>query len=140
MTTSPYKCCNDSCRIFHDDFSRTGEAGIGCQWNIVSGSWEIDNQELQESNGSGVAVTVATHPEDDPTCLAFAQFEDIQAGNDYMVLVNYADTGNYLYGRYYWDGGDTAVVSVGEVSGGVASEWDSVELTPYSEGNSTRLQ
>lgn len=132
MGTSPYLACPCSCSILSDDFDRTQ---LGCSWNVMSGNWVLDDDELHETTGDGIVLADAVHPADDPTSVVFARFEDIQGGNDYMVLIDCIDDENYLYGRYSWDGGDKAIVSVGEVTGGTLTVWDSLEITPYSEGD-----
>lgn len=106
--------------IAEDDFNRADNTALGAKWVEVTGDSEIVDQQL-EMPASGIIRTVSSHPVNSPTGHVRVDLEDIVAGDDFMALINYnPTTGNYLYGRYYWDGGLTVDISVGDQSG----EWD----------------
>jgi hypothetical protein len=59
----PRFCCCASCRLGEDDFNRADASPPTGNWYVVSGEWEILDNEL---TGSGVLATTICHPSSYP--------------------------------------------------------------------------
>jgi hypothetical protein len=119
------RCCCLGCEIVVDDFDRADNTNLGGNWTELTGAWEIKDNRIQETTGSGKAITTASNPYNVQESHASVNLIDIKAGTIYRLLINYNTPTDYLWGEYTWDGGATADLSVGS---GVGAAWETVQV------------
>lgn len=128
-------CGLPTCVYAEDDFDRDDSDDLGCQWEEVSGDWEILGESLQ-ANATGLVASTATHPEGRQEMSMTGTVVLPTDGDTVRVIVSYDDDQNYL-AMEITAGADCGSIALYSVVAGVETLVSSVvsvaALNPNSE-------
>jgi hypothetical protein len=99
-------CCDVDCEITSDNFNRADANPPTGDWHVVSGEWEIDNNQLEMITEGPILTTVRqprlTRPSNtDFTIKMFFRWTGIGTGETCKVICGYLSTSNYYYIEFY---------------------------------------
>ncbi|MFH0985876.1 MAG: hypothetical protein V1882_10150 [Candidatus Omnitrophota bacterium] len=100
-----------------DDFNRAFSVDIGTQWQVVSGTFRIENQQLWHDAATNVTsgMVIMKNPlvSTDYEVKADFEFRSSPAGDmDRGLIADYQDIGNYYYGQYSRVDGKYRIIKV----------------------------
>lgn len=95
-------CCPKGCAIGEDAFNRTDSTDLGSDWDEVSGSWEIADNELHcTSDGIALWVDKNLSTKQWPSFVVSIDLPNVIVGCVYGVIINSDLTGtNYHWAKY----------------------------------------
>lgn len=87
-------CCG-TCVFAEDDFNRA-DSGTVDGWTEVSGTWDIDGQELETGDSSGVITNDTGHPDTSPNMVVDVDFRVTDEDDTIRVYLAYDGVDDYV--------------------------------------------
>jgi len=125
-------CCHGECWQWSDDFNR---AAIGADWTVVSGTWSIDTNVLEEVGTAGAVIVTTANVSPTPFHHRVTILVDLTmaVGAKPRIIVNYVDASTYFYAE--WEktsAGNDGTLRLCSTTGGVLASLNTTmaEISP----------
>lgn len=127
--------CGPCCCAISDDFNRANNSDIGSGWDVISGTWEINGNQLS-GTGAGLVIWQTENPRGSGIQSASVRLDGLGGGEVIRLVVGSDATGdNYVAVEYKHASSDDGELSIVTRVAGVDTKetWEHWPTRPGEE-------
>lgn len=104
-------CCHKDCIVFEDAFERES---LGTNWNVISGGWTIDGNNLREAGDPSAIVLAATPTTNGGQMGVWALLKNFKTNPGHRIIANANEDGTQCYyADFEYMGGKQVRITLG---------------------------